>query len=102
VTPGSAPARRPHKLIVNKGAEELVFEYEDEEQALDKATPWVMRGYIARIADEQGVVKWTLALDGGQFFTYKGDVVRKVPASAAQGESGQPVASSKKPWWRFW
>jgi hypothetical protein len=102
VAPNSAPTRRPHKLIVNKGVEEQVFEYEDEEQALGKATLWVTQGYIARIADEQGVVKWTLARYGGRIFTYKGDVVRKVPASGARGKSSQPVASSKKPWWRFW
>jgi hypothetical protein len=88
--------------MVNKGAEEQVFECEDEEQALDKALPWVMQGYIARIADEWGVVKWTQAVSDGQICLYKGDATQQRSRSGAQRKGGHPAASSAKPWWRFW
>ena len=102
VPPGSAPTRRSHKLIINKGAEEQIFECEDEEQAFNQAMPWVMKGYIARIADEQGVVKWTQALSDGQIGVFKDNATEQRSGSAAQATSSQPMASPRKPWWRFW
>jgi hypothetical protein len=102
VTAGSAAPRRPYRLIVNKSAEEKVIECEDEEQALNQAMPWVMKGYIARIADEQGVVKWTQALSEGQIAAFKGDATQQLPASEVEGNCNQPTASARKPWWRFW
>jgi uncharacterized membrane protein len=83
VTPGSAPSGRRHRLIVNKGPEEQVFECEDEEQAFNKAMPWLLKGYIARIADEQGVVKWTQAPSQGQIAAIQGDATQQQPQSGA-------------------
>jgi hypothetical protein len=102
VNSSSAPTGRPHKLIINKGAEEQIFECEDEEQAFNQAMPWVMKGYIARIADEQGVVKWTQALSDGQIAVFKDDATEQRSGSGAQAPSSQPIASPRKPWWRFW
>ena len=102
VTPDSISTRGSHKLIINKGAEERIFECEDEEQALNQAMPWVMKGYIARIADEQGVVKWTQALSEGQVAVFKDDATVQRAASGPHAPSGQSLAPSKKPWWRFW
>jgi hypothetical protein len=96
VAPDSASARGSFKLIVNKGAEERIFECEDEEQAFNQAMPLVMQGYIARIADEQGVVKWTQALSEGQVAVFKDN------ATGPRAPSGQSLTPSRKPWWRFW
>jgi hypothetical protein len=86
---------------VNKGGEEQVFACEDEEQALDKGLPWVMQGYITRIADERGVVKWTQAVSDGQICLYKADTTQQRSRSGAQGKGGRPASSSTQPWWRF-
>ena len=80
----------PHKLILNKGVEEQAQEHQDIEQAFNAAIPWIVKGYIARITDQQGVVKYTQALANGQIATYAGD---------ATVRSALPP---KKPWWRFW
>jgi hypothetical protein len=101
VIPGLAPTCRPRKLIVNKGTEEQIFECEDEEQAFNKSMLWVMKGYIARITDEQGVVKWTQALSNGQIAVFKDDATERRSETAAQATSSQPIASPKKSWWRF-
>jgi hypothetical protein len=102
VTPGLAPTRRPHSLILNKGADEQIFECEDEEQAFNEAMPWLMKGYIARIADDRGVVKMTQALSDGRILCYEGDIVQKRPGSGAHATSGQAMGPPRKPWWRFW
>jgi hypothetical protein len=94
VTPDSNSTRGSHKLVINKGAEERIIECVDEEQALNQAMPWVMKGYIARIADEQGIVKWTQALSEGQLATFKGDATMQRAAVGPQ--------APKKPWWRLW
>ena len=102
VNSSSAPTGRPHKLIINKGTEEQIFECGDEEQALNQAMPWVTKGYIARIVDEHGVVKWTQALSEGGVATFKDDATVQRVASGPHAPSGQSLAPSKKPWWRFW
>jgi hypothetical protein len=102
VTQASAPPFRPHKVILNKGTEERILECGGEEQAFDEATPWVVRGYIARIVDEHGVVKWTQALSKGQPALFQDDVTERRPASGAQATGSQPRAAARKPWWRFW
>ena len=83
-TPTLDPPCRPHKLILNRGVEERILECEGEEQALDEAMPWVMKGYIARIADEHGVVRWTQALSEGppsevRINQFKGDATGRRP-----------------------
>jgi hypothetical protein len=102
VPPGWAPTSRPYKLIVNRGTEERVFDCEDEEQAFDKAMPWVMQGYLARIADERGVVKWTQALSDGQLAVFKDDATEQRPGSGPPATSSQAMGPAQKPWWRFW
>lgn len=102
VTPDSISTRGSYKLIVTKGAEERIFECADEEEAFNQAEPWVMKGYIARIADEQGVVKWTQALSEGPVVTFKDDATVQRATSGAPAPSAQSLAPSKKPWWRFW
>jgi hypothetical protein len=102
VTPGSTPTGRPHKLIINKGTEEQIFECGDEEQAFDKAVPWVMKSYIARIADEQGVVKWTQVLSDGQIAVFKDDASEQRPGAVPRATSSQSMAPPQKSWWRFW
>jgi len=102
-TPGLAPSGSPHKLILNRGGEEQILELEDIEQALNEALPWVMKGYIARITDKQGVVKYTQALSRGQIATYPGDATEQPPGPGAHVVSGsQSMAAPRKPWWRFW
>jgi hypothetical protein len=59
-----APICRPYKLIVTKGADEQTIKCKDEEDAFNKATPWVKDGYITRIADEEGTIKWTQSIYG--------------------------------------
>jgi hypothetical protein len=102
VTPDSASSRGSHQLIMNKCAEERIFECEDEEQALNQAMPWVIKGYSARIADEQGVVKWTQALSEGQVAVFKDEATVQRGASGRQAPSGQTLAPPKIPRWRFW
>lgn len=91
----------PHKLILNKGGEEQVHEFANIEGAFDAAVPWVMEGYIARITDEQGIVKYTQAAADGQITTHRGEGVFK------RGGSGPPIGGTstlgaRKSWWRFW
>lgn len=85
-----------HNLILNKGGEEQVHEFADIEEAFSAAMPWIMKGYIARITDKHGVIKYTQALTNGQVATYPGNAM----AWAADLESSTP--GPKKPWWRFW
>jgi hypothetical protein len=89
-------------LILNKGDEEQIHEYEDMEQALNAAIPWIMKGYIARIADAQGVIKYTQALSGGSIAMYTGDATSKRPASGVQAISKGTMVSQRNPWWQFW
>ena len=91
-----------HKLIVNKGGEEQVHEFGDIEEAFDAAIPWIRKGYIARITDKQGVVKYTQTLANGQIATYPGDTTNQAADSAASMADQSPTAGPKKPWWRFW
>jgi hypothetical protein len=88
-----------HKLILNKGGEEQVHEFGDIEEAFNAAMPRIKEGYIARITDKHGVVKYTQALTNGQIATYPGDATN-LAAGAASGQS--PASGSRKPWWRFW
>ncbi|MBN2130593.1 MAG: hypothetical protein JW741_13915 [Sedimentisphaerales bacterium] len=83
----------PHKLILNKGGEEQVHEYEDIEEAFNVALPWVMKGYVARITDKQGVVKYTQALSNGQIATYPGDATEQ--CSEAQASGGITTSSPR-------
>jgi len=80
----------PHKLILNNGSEEQVHECEDIEQAFDAAVPWIMKGYVARITDKQGAVKYTQALANGNIATRFGDAtvfgVGPGRQAAAEGE----------------
>ena len=87
-----------HKLILNKAGEEQVHEFADIEEAFNAALPRIMEGYVARITDQHGVVKYTQALANGQIATYPGDATTL--AGAASGQS--PAPGRKKPWWRFW
>jgi uncharacterized RDD family membrane protein YckC len=84
----------PVKLIVNKGAEEQVHEYESIEQAFDSAERWVATGFIARITDKQGIVKYTQALANGQIATYQGDATQQRPDSNKQGV-GSPTSATQ-------
>jgi uncharacterized RDD family membrane protein YckC len=84
----------PVKLIVNKGAEEQVHEYESIEQAFDSAERWVATGFIARITDKQGVVKYTQAFANGQIATYHGDATQQRPESNNQGV-GSPASATQ-------
>lgn len=79
----------PFKLILNKDGEEKAHEYEELESAFDAAEPWIMRGYIARMTDRQGVVQYTQTLASDQIVTYRGDATEIRP-------------DVKKPWWKFW
>jgi hypothetical protein len=90
----------PHKLILNKGGKEQVQEYEDIEEAFNVAMPWIMRGYVARITDKKGVVKYTQALSNGQIATYSGDATER--GSEAKAGIGLSPTPPQKPWWRFW
>jgi len=81
-----------YKLILNKGGEEQIFEFESVDLAFNEALPWIMNGYIARIIDEHGVVKFTQALANRQIETYPGDATN-------QCRSPTP---GRRPWWKFW
>ena len=70
-----------------------------------------MQGYIARMTDADGVVKYTQAVKGGKIATYNGDVTTSQPAPAtpepqATAPNAQPPQSNaapmQKPWWKFW
>jgi hypothetical protein len=91
-----------HKLILNKGGEEQVHEFEDIEEAFTAAMPWVMKGYFARVTDKQGVVKYTQALTNGQIATYPGDATTHAKAASTPASGLSPTPRPKKPWWRFW
>jgi len=91
-----------HKLILNKGSEEQVHEFGDIEEAFNAATPWIMKGYIARVTDKQGVVKYTQALTNGNIATYFGDATAQAPGSGTPTTGQSPTPRPKKPWWRFW
>ena len=86
-----APRACPYKVTVNKGSEEHVLEFEDIEQAFNGAMPWIAKGYIARITDEHGVVKWAQAVNG-LVVTYDGDA----------NNQRRSMSPPRKPWWRFW
>jgi hypothetical protein len=92
----------PHKLILNKGGEEQVLEFSDIEKAFDVAVPWILNGYIARVTDGQGVVKYTQALTNGQIATYLGDATVQAARSGSQTRGLPPAPRPRKPWWRFW
>ena len=99
-TPAVASDRSgSHKLLLNKGVEEQVFEFENIEQAVLAAGPWIMKGYVARVVDQQGVVKYTQALAAGQVATYQGDAT-----TLKSGTTSEPkgVNSSRRPWWKLW
>jgi hypothetical protein len=87
---------------------------------MNEALPWIMKGYIARITDEQGVVKFTQALANGPIATYPGDATGQRPdpnqvwgwspppgsrqtaqAPKAKGEY-EEADPPKRPWWKFW
>jgi hypothetical protein len=91
-----------HKLILNRGDEEQVHEFGDIEEAFNAATPWIMKGYIARITDKQGVIKYTQALANGQIATYPGDASAQAEGSGTPTWAQSPTPGPKKPWWRFW
>jgi hypothetical protein len=91
-----------HKLILNKGGEEQLHEFGDIEEAFNAAEPWILKGYIARITDTQGVVKYTQALTNGQIATYFGDATAQAPDPGALASGPSPTPERKKPWWRFW
>jgi hypothetical protein len=91
-----------HKLILNKDGEEQVHEFGDIEEAFNAAVPWIMKGYIARITDKHGVVKYTQALTNGQIATYPGDTTAQTTGSGPPTSSQAPTPGPKKPWWRFW
>jgi hypothetical protein len=91
-----------HKLILNKNGEEQVHEFGDIEEAFNAAMPWIMKGYIARITDKQGVVKYTQALANGRIATYPGDATAQAADSGTPTGGQSQTPASKKPWWRFW
>ena len=70
-----------HKLILNKGGEEQVLEFSDIEKAFDGAEPWILNGYIARVTDGQGIVKYTQALTNGQIASYSAPRTTLCPGS---------------------
>ena len=90
----------PHKLILNNKNEEKIEEYEKIEQAFDAAIPWIAKGYVARITDQQGIVKYTQIIVDGQIATHPGDAT--IMASDAGPQDGSQPGSPRKPWWRFW
>src|SRR5512135_1639363 len=103
-TPALAPASSGPRctVVLNRGHEERTLEAEGMEQAMNEAMPWVLKGYIARIKDENEVVRWTQALEARQVITYAGDATNQAAGSGAPaaGQGTAPVRA--KPWWRFW
>jgi hypothetical protein len=92
----------PHKLILNNGSEEQTHEFADIEEAFNAALPWIMKGYIARVTDKQGIVEYTQALANGQVATYRGDATARSEVSRSPMSGGSPTPKSRKSWWRFW
>ena len=94
----------PHKLILNKGNEEQVHEFDAIESAFDAAEPFIMDGFIARMMDTDGVVKYTQALADGQITTYPGDATATMtqPMENETKPSDKTGVARKTPWWRFW
>jgi tetratricopeptide (TPR) repeat protein len=91
-----------YKLILTKGGEEQVHEFVAIEEAFIAASPWIMKGYIARVTDKQGIVKYTQALVNGQIATYPGDATNQGAAPASPMSGQIPTIGPRKPWWRFW
>lgn len=92
----------PYKLILNRGSEEQAQEFDDIEKAFNAAMPWIMKGYIARVTDKQGIVKYTQALVDGQIATYQGDATATREGSGSPTPGGPPTSGSRRSWWRFW
>jgi len=67
------------KLILNRGQEERVHEFDAIEKAFDAAVPFIMDGFIARTTDKDGVVQFTQTLTDGQIATYRGDPTTTQP-----------------------
>jgi hypothetical protein len=86
----------PFKLILNKDGEETIQEHASIEQTFDAAVPWIMKGFTARMMDEEGTVKYTQTLAEGQIATYPGD------ATQAKVDESQVYGYSPKPWWKLW
>jgi hypothetical protein len=85
----------PFHLILNNGREEKAQEYDSQEQAFDAAEQWIHEGYIARITDREGTVKYTQTLAEGLIVTYPGDATQAETESHSYGHP-------QKPWWKFW
>jgi hypothetical protein len=97
-----APSASSHRIILNRGDEERTLDAASIEEAFQKASPWVAKGFIARILDEQGIVRWTQALSNQQITVFEGDATKQRPGSRTEEKSTQLTGSSRKPWWRFW
>jgi hypothetical protein len=91
-----------HKLILNKGYEEQVYEFDAIGKAFDAAMPFIMDGFIARMTDKNGVVKYTQALTDGQIATYSGDATATQAATNETKASDKNRGARKTPWWKFW
>ena len=70
--------------------------------------PRIAEGYVARITDEKGVVKYTQTMTNGaveeQFgpITYPGDATAPATNSGTPAGGQSPASGQTKPWWRFW
>ncbi len=90
------------KLILNRGHEEQIHEFDAIEKAFDAAVPFIMDGFIARMTDKEGVVKYTQALADGQIATYPGDATATQQMASESNAGDETRGAGKKPWWRFW
>lgn len=91
-----------HKLILNKGHEEQVHEFDAIEKAFDAAVPFIMDGFIARMTDKDGVVKYTQALTEGQIATYPGDATATRKMTNETEADDATGGARNRPWWKFW
>ena len=64
--------------------------------------PRIAEGYVARITDEKGVVKYTQTMTNGQIATYPGDATAPATNSGTPAGGQSPASGQTKPWWRFW
>ena len=64
-----AASEPQYKLFLDKGQEKQVIEFEEAEEAVEAAFPWLIQGWVARIADRTGDVKRTQTFADGRITT---------------------------------
>jgi hypothetical protein len=91
-----------HRLILNKGLNEQVQEFDAIENAFDAAIPYIRDGYIARMTDKNGFVKYTQSLSNGQIATQFGDATATQVFSDESDIHDDIDDIPARPWWKFW